>query len=265
MCSIGDDLRPAPYNSRVSAPRFLVPGIDPAHAEIALPADESHHLARVLRLRVGDEIVVFDGRGRACRARVTAADPRRATAVIVEPLPDEAAPPVPIVLVQSVLKTDQMDDVVRDATMAGAARLVPVIAARSQVRSPVLQRAGAMERWLRIAIASAKQCGRARLPVIEAPRPFADWLAEPFDGVRLLLAEPEAAAGPPRRWRDVLQTSRPASIACIVGPEGGWTVEECRDAERAGCVAISLGPATLRADAAGLVAVSVISVLLRET
>ncbi len=248
----------------MSAPRFLVPEIDPVHTEITLPGDESHHLARVLRLRAGDEIVVFDGRGRASRARVTTADHRRATAAIVEPFPDEAAPPVPIVLVQSVLKTDRMDDVVRDATMAGAGRIVPVIAARSQVRGSALQRASAVERWLRIAIASAKQCGRARLPVIETPRPFGDWLAEPVGGVRLLLAEPDAAAGPPRRLRDVLQTPSPASIACIVGPEGGWTVEECRDAERAGCVAISLGPATLRADAAGLVAVSVISFLLRE-
>jgi 16S rRNA (uracil1498-N3)-methyltransferase len=253
-----------PYNSRVSAPRFLVPEIDPADAGIALPADESHHLARVLRLSSGDEIVVFDGRGRAWRARVTNADHRRATAAIVEALPEEAVPPVPIVLVQGVLKADGMDDVVRDATMAGVSRILPVITARSQVRAAALQRGNVVDRWQRIAIASAKQCGRARLPRIEAPRPFGEWLAEPIEGVRLLLAEPETGVRLTRALRDVLRESSPSSIACVVGPEGGWPVEELQAAERAGCVAISLGPATLRADAAGLVAVSVISFLLRE-
>ena len=121
-----------------------------------------------------------------------------------------------------------------------------------------------VERWQRIAIASAKQCGRARLPRIDAPRPFGEWLAEPIAGVRLLLAEPKAGVRRTRGLRDVLRESSPSSIACVVGPEGGWPVEEFQAAERAGCVAISLGPATLRADAAGLVAVSVISFLLQE-
>jgi 16S rRNA (uracil1498-N3)-methyltransferase len=264
VCSLADDLRSAPYNRRVSAPRFLVPDIDPSRTTIALPADESHHLARVLRLRAGDEIVVFDGRGHARRARVTNADHRQATAETVEALPDETGPPIPISLVQSVLKMDKMDDVVRDATMAGATRIVPVVTARSQVRAAALLRSHAEDRWKRIAIASAKQCGRALLPHIAAPRPFGEWLAEPFEGVRLLLAEPEAAAGPIRRLRDVLQAPKPSAIACIVGPEGGWPIEELQDAERAGCIRISLGPSTLRADAAGLVAVSVLSFLLSE-
>lgn len=228
-----------------------------------LPPDESHHLARVLRLQAGDEIVVFDGRGRAWRARVTNASHRSATAGIVEALPEELAPAVPLVLVQGVLKTDGMDAVVRDATMAGAARIVPVITARSQVRASALQRGDFVERWMRIAIASAKQCGRARLPAIEPPRPFGEWLAQPFAGVRLLLAEPQAAAGRTRRLPDLIGGG-PSSIACIVGPEGGWPAEELRTAEGAGCVTVSLGPATLRADAAGLVALSVINFLLQE-
>jgi 16S rRNA (uracil1498-N3)-methyltransferase len=246
----------------VSAPRFLAPDLEPSSAEIELSPDESHHLARVLRLRVDDEAIVFDGRGRAVRARILRADHKRAALRILDALPCQPEPRVPIAIVQSVLKGDSMDVVVRDATMAGVARIVPVVSERTQVKAAALERAGAHDRWRRIAIASAKQSGCARLPDIDPPRAFAGWLAEPFDGVRILLVEPDAAAASVG-LRAALAAPAPA-VACLIGPEGGWSAAECEAATRAGCVPISLGPMTLRADAAGLVAASLVSFVFRE-
>ena len=147
-----------------------------------------------------------------------------------------------------------MDGVVRDATMAGVAQIVPVVTERSLVGRSVLR--GAHERWQRIAVASAKQCGRARLPAIDPPQPLRVWLEAPFDGRRLLLAEPSSGD-------DHIQTMRaglvPPRVACLVGPEGGWSASEREAAMTAGCVLVSLGSVTLRADAVGLVAVSLVN------
>ena len=243
----------------MTLPRFYAPGLDPSRTETILSADESHHLVRVMRLGSGDEIAVFDGDGHEFRARVTRADRHGATVALGEAVATPREPTVPTLLVQAVLKGDKMDGVVRDATMAGVARVVPVIAERSLVRLPALGRAHAHERWQRVAIASAKQCRRARLPAIDPPQAFADWLATPFDGRRLLLAEPSSDTRGVASMREALDGSVPQAVACIVGPEGGWSAVECAAGVAAGCVLASLGQMTLRADAAGLVAVSLVN------
>ena len=230
-----------------------------------LPPDESHHLVRVMRLVGGDDVVVFDGRGRECRARVQRADRNAATVVIVEAIQSAPEPSVPVTLVQAVLKGDKMDGVVRDATMAGVWAFAPIVTDRTQIRLASLKRAHAQDRWRRVAIASAKQCGRSRLPAIDEPRSLRDWLAGPVGGLRLLLLEPAAGAGDTRSMRAVLGDGKPEMVSCIVGPEGGWSAEERTSAVEAGCVPVTLGPMTLRADAVGLVAVSLINFALDES
>jgi 16S rRNA (uracil1498-N3)-methyltransferase len=168
------------------------------------------------------------------------------------------------VLVQAVLKGDKMDGVVRDATMAGAEVIAPVVTERSLVGLSALGRAHSLERWQRVAISSAKQCGRTRLPDIQAPRLFTDWLDAAFDGLRVLLAEPSAGAEPIASLRAVLAHAAAPTVACIVGPEGGWSAGERQLASSAGCVPASLGRMTFRADAVGLVAVSLVNFTFDE-
>jgi 16S rRNA (uracil1498-N3)-methyltransferase len=247
----------------VTRPRFYVPEIDPAN-DVVLPPDESHHLVRVLRLGRGDEVGVFDGRGREFLARVERVDRQATRLRIVDALPALPDPVVPIVLVQAVLKGDKMDGVIRDATMAGVRRIVPITTERSVTRLSSLTRGRAVDRWHRIAISSAKQCRRARLPSIETPMSIEAWLDSPFDGVRLLLSEPGTESREVRSLRAALAGRRPAAVACVIGPEGGWSAAEREASIRAGCVAVTLGPMTLRADAAGLVAVSLVSFALDE-
>jgi 16S rRNA (uracil1498-N3)-methyltransferase len=237
-------------------PRFLAPELDPAADHVTLPAEESHHLTRVLRLGAGDEVAVFDGRGRECHARVDLAARgvvRRALLGRIEPA---AEPRVPITLVQAVLKGDGMDAVVRDATMLGVTAIAPVLSSHVAVKHRAVESGKAVERWRRIALASAKQCRRATLPVIEAAQPFAGWCAASREDLRLLLVEP-SAGGEPRSLHDWLDAPAPSGVAVIVGPEGGWDAAEIEMAIGSGCVPVTLGSLTLRADAAPLAALAV--------
>src|SRR5580765_416806 len=135
-------------NSRQMLPRFYVPHLDTAVRETAVPADEASHLTRVMRLGVGDEIAVFDGRGHEFRARVVSAARGKVRIELVEPIEPAPEARVPITLVQAILKGDKMDDVVRDATMMGAAAIEPIVTARTIVRA----RRTESDRWSRVAI-----------------------------------------------------------------------------------------------------------------
>src|SRR3954454_2732416 len=112
-------------------PRFYVPDLDPLVTTAALPADEAHHLTRVLRLGEGDEVAVFDGRGHEFRARVAAAVRDRVQIELLEKVDPVPEARVPLTLVQAVLKADKMDAVVRDATMMGVAAIEPIVTART--------------------------------------------------------------------------------------------------------------------------------------
>jgi 16S rRNA (uracil1498-N3)-methyltransferase len=242
----------------VTLPRFYAPDLDPASGRVALSPEESHHLASVMRIAAGADVSAFDGRGHAVRARVERADRRRALLQILGPLEPQPEPGIPITLVQAVLKGDKMDDVIRDATMVGVRRVTPIVTERSQVRLPALAKSHAVERWQRVAISSAKQCGQTRLPAIDPPAVLSDWLDSSAVELRLVLSEPASDLTASQPLRDTLERARPRAVSCVVGPEGGWSAEEHRAAIAAGCVPVTLGAMTLRADAAGLVIASIL-------
>jgi 16S rRNA (uracil1498-N3)-methyltransferase len=249
----------------VAAPWFYAPDLDPAQVEAVLPADESHHLTRVMRVGRGEEVVVFDGQGRRARARVARSDRNAVVVAILQTFEVTPEPSTPITLVQAVLKGSRMDDVIRDATMAGVTSVVPILTERTLVGAHALTRAHANERWQRVAVASAKQCRQARLPRLAPVVSMVSWLRAPFNGLRLLLVEPESGGNTTVSIRSVLAQPKTAGVACVVGPEGGWSAAECEGAVKAGCVAVSLGPLTLRADAVALVAVSLLSFVFADS
>jgi 16S rRNA (uracil1498-N3)-methyltransferase len=238
-------------------PRFYVPDLDPEAGKTVLPADEARHLTRVLRLDAGAEIALFDGRGHEYRARVAAAARDRVEVDLIERLSPVPEARVPLTLVQAVLKGDKMDAVVRDSTMMGVAAIEPIITARTIGRLRALESGRAAERWTRIAVSSAKQCRRATVPAIGAGRPFAEALSIGSPGLRLMLVEPSAAAGTEQSLH-FLEAHAPAAMSLLVGPEGGWTPEERAQAEAEGCVPVTLGALTLRADAIALAALAVV-------
>lgn len=241
-------------------PRFLVPDLDAALGAATLPPDEAQHLTRVLRMREGDEVLVFDGRGHEFLARVATATRQAVTITLVEPTAPAEESPVPFTLAQAVLKGDKMDHVVRDAVMLGAARIVPLVTAHVAVKTEAIEAGKPAERWNRVALASAKQCGRATLPPVDNPIQLGAFLASSDAALKLLFVEP-SASGAATPIRSLLDTSPPSNAVLIVGPEGGWAEGERAAAMTAGCVCVTLGDLTLRADAVGAAAISVLRVL----
>jgi len=241
-------------------PRFHVASFDADSVEVDLPPDEAHHLAHVLRLQVGDALRVFDGRGLEREARVLALSRRGARVVLgatVRPA-DEMA--VRVTLAQAFLKHEAMDAVVRDATMLGVVAIVPLLAARCAVSPRAIASGRAVERWHRIAVASAKQSGRAVVPEVRAPVAVDAWLASDEAAVRLLLVEPSWARHDVRgRWMADRRVSAVAGGASLtVGPEGGWTADEVDAAARRGVACWSLGGRILRAEVAPVVALAIL-------
>lgn len=236
-----------------------MPDLDSRIRETSLPADEATHLTRVLRLETGDHIAVFDGRGHEFRAQVTSTAKRKVSIELLEPIVPAAEARVPITLVQAVLKGDKMDAVVRDATMMGVAAIEPVVTERTIARVPRADN----DRWMRVSIASAKQCRRAVIPVISSPRPFEEWLRSSGHGLRLILVEPSASTGEGCSLH-LLENHAAGSLALMVGPEGGWTSNERARAEEAGCLSVTLGGLTLRADAVALAVLGIARFALKD-
>jgi len=236
--------------------RFHAPDARSAGEEIALPGEEARHLTRVLRLGVGDAVRVFDGRGHEFAASVTSVARDAVRVRLEEACPAAREATVAITLAQAVLKGDRMDDVVRDAVMMGVAAIQPIVTTRTEVSIAALARGRRRERWERVAIASAKQCGRAVVPPVHEPVTFdalVSRLAATEAVVPIMLVEP--SAGGEVVSLSALSPTPPTAATALVGPEGGWTEEEIAAAAPV-CRLVSLGGRTLRADAMALVAIA---------
>lgn len=234
-------------------PRFYVPDLDPSAERVPLPSEEAEHLARVLRLGAGAVVDVIDGRGGLWHAEVVQADKRSADVRLIERGQAAAESRVPITLAMCVLKADKMDDVVRDAVMLGVVAIQPIVSERAEIRIATLVKSERVARWQRIAVASAKQCGRAVVPVIHDAVPIDRYWSDPTYAVRVMCVEPSAAAG---QVASIQNVAKPPSAHVVVGPEGGFTGPEVDAARASGVILISLGARTLRADAVPIVALT---------
>jgi len=238
------------------APRFYCDAPLTAGARIALPEALAHHALRVLRLRAGEAVTLFNGQGGEYPA-VLDVEGKAGFAQLGDFNPREAELSGRIILAQGLPSGDKMDWVVEKAVELGAARVSPIAAQRS-----VLQLSGArlekrVAHWQRIAQSAAEQCGRNRLMTVDAPLTLEDWLAQPADGLRVL-CHPEAE----QDLAGMLQgASDQTGITLLVGPEGGWSDKELEAARKAGVQAVRFGPRVLRTETAGLALLSAISAL----
>jgi len=253
-----------PHNRRVP-PRFYAPGAERPNSLVDLPEDEVGHLTRVLRLKAGATVRVFNGRGAEFDAVVETIAKGRVQVRLGAARAATRQPNVAITLAQAVLKGDKMDDVVRDAVMMGVAAVQPIVTARSEVSLASLARGRRRARWERIAIAAAKQCGRADVPPILEPRAFADAVSAlghlTLPGPGLIFVEPAAAEG--TQTLAELAAAPPRETTVVIGPEGGWEAEEL-DRAAAVCRLVTLGGRTLRADAMAIVALAALYAVWKE-
>lgn len=249
-----------PYNGPVSLPRVYWPAGEPCAGGAELTGDAAHHLRQVLRVTPGDVVGLFDGRGHEWVGQIATVSKPCVRVTDLRPITPVAEARVPVTLALGVLKGDQMDAVVRDATMLGVAAIVPLHTAHVTVPPKAWQSGAARDRWQRVAIASATQCRRAVVPAVHQVVEFGSSLREPF-GLRLICVEPalaDAGGGQPGAgdWRS---GEPPSSVQVLIGPEGGWTAGEVAQAIAAGARPLSLGPRTLRAETTPTVALTLVS------
>jgi 16S rRNA (uracil1498-N3)-methyltransferase len=230
----------------MTIPRVLLPTMTSTDRVVTLPKEDAHHLGHVLRARIGDEVRVFDGRGREWMGHLTSLEGASATVAIAHETTPAAEPHVRLTLAVGLLKGEQMDAAVRDATMLGAFAIVPMSTSHVTVPARARKSAPALERWRRVAVASAKQCGRAVVPKIAAVTPFKDVIESTPEVPKFMCVEPRLAVnGLDQAGAGKV---RPIEAVVFVGPEGGWSAKEVEQARAAGVSLIHLGPRTLRAE-----------------
>lgn len=214
---------------------------------ITVTGDEFHHTIRVVRARAGEEVEVFDGRGHAAAGVVASIERDHAVVELQRAIPSREAR-VRIHLAMAIIQLEKFELVLQKATELGAASFIPLETERIELRRE--RYLGKSERWERIVLEAVKQCGRAVIPPIAPPTPFAEALTR--DGARILFDadEPEQPGDP-----------SPESVTLFIGPEGGWSHEEIALARSRGCAFRRLGPRRLRAETAGIVATAIAAAL----
>jgi 16S rRNA (uracil1498-N3)-methyltransferase len=218
-----------------------------------LAGDAANHIGRVLRLRVGDPLTLFDGRGGEYDARVADLQGAKVIAQVGEHRILERESGLEITLLQGIARGDRMDTIVQKATELGVTRIVPVTTERSVVKLARDTSHRKHAHWLAVAIAACEQCGRNRLPEIAQPQTLEDATrASTLSTQRRLMLAPGAAI--------TLSAAAPdaAPVALLIGPEGGLSPAEAEIAARAGFVACRVGPRILRTETASLAAIAVL-------
>jgi 16S rRNA (uracil1498-N3)-methyltransferase len=216
--------------------------IDQLTPTVIVTGDEFHHSIRVVRLRAGEEVELFDRHGHAARGVVVSIESDRAVITTEEALPSRESP-LAMHLAMAMIQLEKFELVLQKATELGVRSIVPLVTERVELRPE--RYSGKSERWERIVFEAVKQCGRTRVPSIEAPARFADVLTR--TGTKILF---DADAEP-----TTLHSLD--EVTLLIGPEGGWSEDELHLARHHGALFHRLGPRRLRAETAAIVAMSV--------
>jgi 16S rRNA (uracil1498-N3)-methyltransferase len=230
---------------------------------LALAGPEAHHARDVLRMRVGEKLVLFNGRGREMTAEIVDLGSEE---IGLRKLHEAETPPLQsrIVLGQAIPKGKNMDLIVQKAVEIGAAEIAPIVSDRTIVQVDSETAAQKQSKWQQIAIEAAKQCGQNWLPHVHVPRRlsqlFSAAAGESFDLLVIGSLQPGA-----QHLKNVLaeysseHQRRPRSVLMLVGPEGDFTPAELELARRHGCRPITLGPIILRVETAAIYCLSILS------
>lgn len=222
-------------------------------SELTLPAAAARHAVRVLRLAPGQPVTLFNGDGDDYTGTLECMDGETVCVHLGQRHVAGKEPPWPLTLAQCLVRGDKMDLVVQKATELGVTRITPLASERSEVRLDAARAAKRLRHWQAVASAACEQCGRARLPYVDAPQALGAWLRDSTPDTALRLA---LLPGSSQRIR---QLEMPADGAVlVVGPEGGLGERDTTSLIDAGFAGLSLGPRILRTETAGLAAVAAI-------
>ena len=216
--------------------------------EHPLPEAQAHYIGRVLRMAEGDALQVFDGSGMEFRGTLLEVGKKRVTVRLDERFAGQVESPLQIHLGQGLSRGERMDWAIQKATELGVSEITPIFSERCEVRLKDERADKRLMHWRQVAISACEQCGRSRVPVIHPPLLLADWIKQTQAELKLVLhpvAEP------------LVSHAKPASLAFLIGPEGGLSDAEVEQARGAGFLPARLGPRVLRTETAPVVALAV--------
>lgn len=220
-----------------------------AGAALELPPETAAHIAKVLRARVGDGLVLFNGDGHEWSGQIESVRGARVRASIGPGTFVDRESALAVTLVQSVPRGDRMDFIVQKATELGVARIVPTLSQRSVVRLDARQCEAKATHWRAVVVSACEQCGRNRIPAVDEPRQLIDYLGAAAAGGTRLVLEPDAD-GDGAKWNVA------GSVEIAIGPEGGFAPDELEAFRVAGFKRVRLGPRILRAETAAIAALT---------
>ncbi|WP_294521931.1 16S rRNA (uracil(1498)-N(3))-methyltransferase [uncultured Anaerovibrio sp.] len=224
--------------------------------KITITGPDAHHLAHVMRSRVGDHIVVADDEGKVGEYVMTAFTDDSVSLELVGYLAENTESPVEIILAQCLPKGDKMEFITQKATELGVNSIIPLTSDNCVVRYDEKKARAKQEKWQKIANEAGKQCGRCLLPKVEPITPLKDWLKKMADAdVSLCMCyENEEQIG----IKAFMAQQDCQSFAVVIGPEGGFSLDEVAYAKALGIPSVSLGTRILRAETAAIAAVTII-------
>jgi 16S rRNA (uracil1498-N3)-methyltransferase len=232
-----------------NAPRLFVDAEFVEHEPLILDAEQSHYLCRVLRLRANADVVVFNGDGSAWAAHIEDANSRRCRLMVDARQFAEPAPVCRLHLAQALLKGERQDYVLQKATELGATDIWLLRTERTEARVRADRMTSRLRHWQRVLQSACEQCGRLRPPELHANATL-DGLWPDFRDTSCYILQPGAPI--------LTAPENPVDTALIIGPEGGFSERELRDAAAHGAISSGLGPRVLRADTAPQAALTII-------
>jgi 16S rRNA (uracil1498-N3)-methyltransferase len=239
--------------------RFFLPRsqIDGRRGRVA--GAELEHLRRVLRLRPGDHIIAFDDSGWEHEAVIRALNDEHGELEILSSYQAERESPLAVTLAVGLTKGEKIDYVVEKATELGVQTIAPFVSRYTVPKLDERKIVQRVERWQKIALSAAKQCGRTSMPVIRRVSGYRDLISEQLPGeLKLLFWEKEAG----QTLKHVhVREARVQSVVVVIGPEGGFSAEEAEMAREWGYTTVHLGPRVLRAETAAVTALSLVQYL----
>ena len=233
-------------------PRFYFPVNLIPDSEWTLPDNLVHHI-HVLRLRVGEQITLFNGDGAAYSAQLLQLEKRHATCRVLFRQPENTESPLSIKLVQAISSGERMDFTIQKSVELGVVAIQPVMSERSVVRLSGERADKRVQRWQEIAISACEQCGRNTIPDILPIVSFEQYLRQKSDELHILMSL--------RQARSLKDLPTPTRVTLMIGAEGGWTQAEENAAFSANCQAVVLGKRILRTETASLAAIAAMQTL----
>ncbi|PWY40006.1 16S rRNA (uracil(1498)-N(3))-methyltransferase [Pseudomonas sp. RW409] len=216
--------------------------------EHELPEAQAHYIGRVLRMAEGDALQLFDGSGNEFRGTLLEVGKKRVVVRLDESFAGQVESPLQIHLGQGLSRGERMDWAIQKATELGVNEITPIFSERCEVRLKDERADKRLAHWRQVAVSACEQCGRSRVPVIHPPVLLADWIKQTQADLKLVLhpvAEP------------LVSHAKPATLAFLIGPEGGLSDTEVDQAQDVGFLPARLGPRVLRTETAPVVALAV--------